>query len=243
MIRQELIERYFLNIQPDNESLQVYVPRKAILAAVKECAPQLKGDLLDIGCGQMPYRELILDLNKNVKRYIGLDLEVSSIHDTSIADLFWNGESIPLENNAVDSAMATEVLEHSFSPDQTVKEIHRVLKPGGLFFFTIPFIWPLHEVPYDAYRYTPFSLRMHLEKAGFENIKLFSLGGWNASLAQLLGLWLTESKPVGFRKKVLTKLIKRAIPYLLKHDVKDNSFGHHCMITGLYGTAVKKAIP
>lgn len=233
-------EKHFLNIQLNEETMDVYMPRQSILKAVKDSFHVFEGDLLDVGCGQMPYRELIMDGNRKVKKYIGLDLESSSIHNTSVADLHWDAVTIPLSDNSVDSIMATEVLEHSFHPEQTLSEIHRVVKPGGIFFFTVPFLWPLHETPYDAYRYTPFSIRMHLEKAGFTDIKISSLGGWHASFAQMLGLWAKESNLEGWRKKWAAKAAKKLIPWLIKNDVKDNSFGQHCMITGLYGTAIKK---
>ena len=238
--RLEEIEKHFLNIQLNKESMGSFMPRTTILNAIKKSVHVFKGNLLDVGCGIMPYREIILNSNKKVEKYIGLDLQSSTIHNTDIADLHWDAKTIPLQNETLDSAMATEVLEHSFHPNETLSEIFRVLKKDGVFFFTVPFIWPLHEVPYDAYRYTPFSLKMLLENAGFEKIEVKALGGWHASFAQMLGLWVTESSLIGYRKKIAFLVAKKLIPYLLKHDVPDNNFGHHAMITGLYGTAVKK---
>lgn len=240
MNRADFIQKNFLNIQLNKETLDVYVPRKAILAAVRECTPLLGGLLLDVGCGQMPYREMMVAANDRIKKYIGLDLQSSTVHNTGIADLHWDGNTIPLEDKSVDSAMATEVLEHSFAPTETLQEIARVLKSGGVFFFTVPFLWPLHETPYDAYRYTPFSLRTHLEKAGFDQIEIRSLGGWHNSFAQMLALWTVESGLTGWKKTLALKTSGKLLPYLLKNDVKDNRFGQHCMITGLYGTAVKR---
>ena len=121
--RQIEIDKHFLNIQLNTETIDVFVPRKAILEAINNNLHIFKETLLDIGCGQMPYRELIFSKNKNVKKYIGLDLEVSTVHNTSIADLKWDAKTIPLENETIDSAMATEVLEHSFYPNETLLEI------------------------------------------------------------------------------------------------------------------------
>ena len=238
--RSEEIERNFLNIQLKADSMGTYMPRTTLLNAIKTSLNVFKGVLLDVGCGIMPYKEIILENNDKVEKYIGLDLQCSTIHNTDIADLHWDAKTIPLQNETVDSAMATEVLEHSFYPHETLSEIFRVLKKDGVFFFTVPFIWPLHEVPYDAYRYTPFSLKILLENAGFEKIEIKSLGGWHASFAQMLGLWVTESPLKKYQKKLAFKFAKKLIPYLLKHDVPDNNFGHHAMMTGLYGTAVKK---
>ena len=80
---------------------------------------------------------------------------------------------------------------------------------------------------------------MILENAGFENIEIKSLGGWNASLAQMIGLWVSENNYAGFKKKIAIKIGKRCIKFLLKNDVKDNSFRQHSMITGLCATAIK----
>lgn len=240
MNREEFIEKWFLNLALNKETMSLYVQRKMLLSVVKECTPLLGGKLLDVGCGQMPYRELMLSLNKSITTYIGLDLQSSSVHDVSIADMHWDAKTIPAEDNSFDSAMATEVLEHSFYPHQTLGEINRVLKPGAVFFFTVPFIWPLHEIPYDAYRYTPFSLQLQLEEAGFDNITIKPTGGWHASFAQVFALWVQESGLRRSRRRWATKIALMLIPRLLKMDKKNSAFTPHFMPLGLYGTATKK---
>ncbi|HQR30361.1 MAG TPA: class I SAM-dependent methyltransferase [Anaeromyxobacteraceae bacterium] len=231
--------RPFLEPSLRDDTLNVYVPRVAILRAVRASLGRFRGTLLDVGCGQMPYRELILAENPAVTRYLGLDLASSDVHDTRVADLHWDGRRIPLENGSVQSAMATEVLEHAFDPLTLLSEIHRVLEPGGAFFFTVPFLWPLHETPHDAYRYTPYSLRMHLERSGFVQVGLRSLGGWHASMAQMIGLWAVDAGLAGLRRRVARRVARIAIPWLLRIDEPDDRFGQHCMVTGLHGTAVR----
>jgi SAM-dependent methyltransferase len=233
------IEENFTDLILAEKNIDVYSVRKSLFEAIKDHTKEFRGVLLDIGCGQMPYKEYILQNNNKVNKIIGLDLHNSSFHDTSIADLFWDGDIIPLSNMSVDSVMATEVLEHCFSPDQILSEIYRVLTPGGAFFFTVPFLWPLHETPYDAYRYTPFSLEKLLSKTGFKEIRISPLGGWHASMAQMLGLWAAESGLTGWKRKMIIKFSKFIIPILLKKDIKPEKFSQHTMITGLCGVCYK----
>ena len=240
MEAKEFINRFYLDLSLNKETLQIYTVRKALFESIKQSTSVFSGKLLDIGCGQMPYRNYILENNNKVEEYIGLDIDNSTIHDTSVADILWDGTKIPLQDSSIDSAMATEVLEHCFEPEKTLKEINRVLVNGGVFYFSVPFIWPLHETPYDAYRYTPFSLKRHLENAGFTDIEIKSLGGWHSSFAQMLSLWATESKLSKVKRKIAQFLAIKFIPKLLQLDEKDNSFKQHCMISGLYGTAKKK---
>ncbi|RYE28070.1 MAG: class I SAM-dependent methyltransferase, partial [Sphingobacteriales bacterium] len=141
--------------------------------------------------------------------------------------------------NTVDCVMATEVLEHCFEPQQILGEIFRVLKPGGKFFFTVPFLWPLHEVPYDAYRYTPFSLDKLFREAGFNQNEIKALGGWDASLAQMMGLWVRRRPLAGFKRTLLSKLALIGVKYLLSKDERPQDLNGTHMITGLTGIAVK----
>jgi SAM-dependent methyltransferase len=121
-----------------------------------------------------------------------------------------------------------------------LKEVYRVLKKDGIFFFTVPFLWNLHEVPHDEYRYTPFSLQRHLENSGFRDINIKATGGWHASMAQMLGLWVRRSPLHPLKRKWFSILLKPVIKQLiLKDSMSTPMFVEGQMITGLYGTAKK----
>jgi SAM-dependent methyltransferase len=49
-----------------------------------------------------------------------------------------NIENLTLDDESVDIFITQDVLEHVFNPDAAIREIHRVLKPGGLHVFTTP---------------------------------------------------------------------------------------------------------
>lgn len=83
---------------------------------------------------------------------------------------------MPFNSNSFDCAIGTEVLEHCPNPEIVLKEVFRVLKPGGTFFFTVPFLWPIHEPQHDEYRYTPFAMKRILGLSGFDNILIHSTG-------------------------------------------------------------------
>lgn len=230
----------FVNIEFSLQNLDRYYIRTSIFNALKETLPNLKGNLLDIGCGKMPYKNYILE-NSKVISYEGLDIENALEYDSAIKpDFTWNGKTMPFENNTFDCAFGTEVLEHCPDPEIILKEVFRVLKNEGVFFFTVPFLWNLHEVPNDEYRYTPFSLERHLKNSGFSKIEIKATGGWHAALAQMLGLWVRRSPMANTKRKWLSILLKPLIHFLIKMDKAGQvTFKEGQMITGLYGTAKK----
>ncbi|MBD0726555.1 SAM-dependent methyltransferase [Flavobacterium sp. L1I52] len=230
----------FIDIKLSYTNLDRYYIRTSIFNALKQTLPQLKGDLLDIGCGKMPYKNYILE-NSRVENYVGLDIENALEYDKSVKpDFIWNGKSMPFQSNSFESAFGTEVLEHCPEPEIILNEVYRVLKPDGVFFFTVPFLWNLHEVPHDEYRYTPFSLQRHLQNSGFKDVAIKATGGWHASMAQMLGLWVRRSPLSNNKRKYLSLVLKPVIKYLIKMDNNSTiQFGEGQMITGLYGTAKK----
>jgi SAM-dependent methyltransferase len=234
------IEREFLKMPLSPKTMGFYTVRTAILESVKEETKSFHGRILDVGCGFMPYRKLI-ESNSRVKEYVGMDLEQPTYYGHIEPDLKWNGAKIPLADASVDCAMATEFLEHYAEPEKILNEIRRVLKPNGKLYATVPFIWNLHEIPYDEYRYTPYSLERHFANAGYKNIEIKPLGGWNRSLAQMIGLWLNFSKMHRFARLILRYLLFPVYVLLIKTDRKTISFDgyENSMFSGLSITANK----
>ncbi len=231
---------YFLNPSFCLIKMDTYIVHYSILSAIKNNLLHFHGTLLDVGCGQMPYKPLFVSNQSKVTKYIGLDLEDNPIHSNK-PDITWKNGRIPLDDESIDCAIATEVFEHCPEPDKVVGEISRVLKPKGLLFFTAPFLWPLHEVPYDEYRYTPFSLERILNQNGFSNIDIKPLGGWDASMAQMLGLW-ARRRPMGRLSRIFFSILLLPFIYILCRTDKRliTRFSESAMITGITGTALKK---
>lgn len=226
----------FLNPELTSDNLDRWYVRRSILNAITHYRSKFNGAFLDIGCGVMPYRSLLLGSDSRITQYIGLDMPSEIYHHPN---LYWNGNSMPLADATIDSAMATEVLEHCQNPDIVLREIFRVLRPGGTFFLTVPFLWPFHDTPHDEYRFTSFALERLLISAGFSCVEISALGGWDASLAQLLGLWVRR-RPMGkAKRKILSAFILPLIGYLGRRDVDLSEFGEGTMVTGLSGIAQK----
>jgi SAM-dependent methyltransferase len=195
----------FTGLTPCIGNYETYLVRAWILNAVESAKPFFHGKLLDVGAGSSPYQDLIMASGK-VSDYIKLDFASSDYHQGNELDLTWDGKTIPLAAGSVDTVFMTEVLEHVHKPAELLREVRRVLKPRGVLFLTVPFSWPMHELPFDYHRFTPIAMRAYLEEADFaiKDIKL--LGGWDHSFALQIGLWLTNAS-MGERKRKIAKLL------------------------------------
>ena len=61
------------------------------------------------------------------------------------------GEDLPFENASFDIVMCDNVVDHAESPRRIVEEIGRVLKPGGLLYFTVNFHHPFYQWAENAH--------------------------------------------------------------------------------------------
>ena len=143
-----------------------YFARKGLFEEIKDLLPELNGTLLDIGCGSKPYQQYCSNINK----YIGLELDTKNNRVQKKADYYYDGINFPFNDKEFDSILCNQVLEHVFNPEKFLSEINRVLKNGGKFVISVPFVWDEHEQPYDFARYSSFGLKHLFEKHGFEII-------------------------------------------------------------------------
>lgn len=229
---------WFIDLKIEKLPLSVYLVRKSLLSAVAELKPKLSGKVLDLACGIMPYKEFVM--SDKIEDYIGVDLEPTEYHHDVKPDLYWDGIKIPLEDSSVDFVLATEFLEHYFDTTSVLKEIKRVLKPGGIFFFTVPGIWPLHEAPYDYHRFTPFALKEHFKSTEYTSSEIKPLGGFYYHFALSIALFFEFRFSRKYRN-IIKPILNLFIKLLMKKDNRTLQlpFKNGQMNSGLYGFVTK----
>lgn len=174
-----------------------YVIRRGLYRAIRDHAALARGRILDFGAGSSPYRQLF-----HCDEYVPVDLE-SSGHpaDRKKATVYYDGRTLPFQDERFDFILCSEVLEHVFNLDEILSELNRVLRHGGTLLITVPFAWEEHEQPYDFARYTSFGLRHVLENHGFEVESIGKTTGYLETVFQLFVSYLTGRRV--FRIKIL----------------------------------------
>lgn len=146
-----------------------FLNAQVLTADIARLGPHLRGRLLDVGCGNARYREFFAQ----AERYIGYDLDTAAAKPAVCGA----ADRLPFREACADSVVFTQVLEHVPHPDGALREIWRVLRPGGQLLLSAPQQWRIHEAPYDFWRFTRFGLTRLLHDAGFEIDELSAQGG------------------------------------------------------------------
>jgi SAM-dependent methyltransferase len=87
-----------------------------------------------------------------------------------LVDVVSPAELLPFDDGDFDFVMSQEVLEHVGDPLAVLREMCRVLRPGGLLYLQVPFIIGFHPDPSDYWRFTRQGIEEIASRAGFERV-------------------------------------------------------------------------
>jgi SAM-dependent methyltransferase len=156
---------------PEDTSRQSHGLREALLALDRVPETNDPVTLLDVGCGTGDSCDQFSARGRKV-RWIGVDIldsqEVTSRPSRSLPFCAYDGIRLPLRDNAVDLGYSRQVFEHVRHPELLLSEVHRVLKPDGVFVGSTSHLEPFHSRSY--WNYTPYGFCVLLREAGFRSI-------------------------------------------------------------------------
>jgi 2-polyprenyl-3-methyl-5-hydroxy-6-metoxy-1,4-benzoquinol methylase len=159
-------------LAPSRTSVQ-YAVRKPLVEWLR--AQETTGlRVLDVGCGDRPYAELFAGAT-------GFD-----VPGNPHADLHGSLEAIPVEDASFDVVLCLQVLEHVPDPAAAVRELRRVVRPGGRVLLSTHGVYPFHPNPDDLWRWTQQGLEaLFFTTAAWTSVTVRPGAGTAATLAMI----------------------------------------------------------
>lgn len=170
--------------------------RPAVLEFARDvaaCCP-IGEPLVEIGARAAEGQEDIAD----IRAILGAAIHIGcDIQEGPGVDRIEDVHALSFETGSVGTVVCLETLEHVRDPIRAVQEMHRVLRPGGVLAISSLMFFPIHEHPWDYWRFTPEGFEQLL--APFES-RLVVAQGWDLMPEGVFGIgvkgpapWLTRS--------------------------------------------------
>lgn len=165
-----------------------FIMRRYTYKAIQRAKKYTSGDLIDIGCGTMPYKKELLPL---LKSYTGVDHpKIARLYlGNQKPDVLADARALPFKDDSFDSALLLQVLEYIDDPQKVLSEISRILRRNGILILSVPFLYPIHDPPFDQARYTMFFLKKLLKDSSMRVLVFESNGGILALVFQSVTLF------------------------------------------------------
>ena len=164
--------------------------------------------ILDVGAGSCPYRHLFNHCEYRTQDVALLQGDQLRHGGYGRIDYVGDATAIPAPEGEFDAVLCTEMLEHHPEPIRVVKELSRILKPGGVLLLTAPLGSGIHQEPYHFYGgYTPYWYEKFLPEAGFEQITITANQGFYRFFSQESLRYLQLSAPWRIPKGLLVRML------------------------------------
>lgn len=151
-----------------------------LLKAYVLAEDHVQGDVLEVGCGEGRGIDLILPKAKSYTALDKIEPIIALLQKKYPSGNFISGNIPPfsrLEDNSFDRIFSFQVIEHIENDRLFLKEIHRVLRPGGEAFLTTPNRpMSLSRNPWHVREYTAAELTS-LAKEFFQEVEMKGIGG------------------------------------------------------------------
>jgi ubiquinone/menaquinone biosynthesis C-methylase UbiE len=165
--------------------------------------------VLDVGCG---LGDVLSQLPENFNLF-GVDYAKSNVAYAKQkligkAEIFESGiYSLPFESEYFDIALCLEVLEHIEDDAKAVREISRVLKPGGVLIAAVPYTyyWKSYKKLLGHFRhYTRQSFSALLLKNGFNTIDKYlpNYYRWHQKYSRNYASLVAQHRVMSFFKRI-----------------------------------------
>ena len=177
-VSDDIYARYWRNLEPPSARTSEY--GRYVCRQLSALHP--RGELLDFGCG---WGAVLNAAAREGWRATGIEVDerkVAFCHEHGLRAVYGDLLDQPFAAETFDAALAEQVFEHLYTPVAYMKELHRVLKPGGVLYVAVPNFggieakvrgvqWDLvHPVSHVRY-FDRRSLADMAERCGFEVLR------------------------------------------------------------------------
>ncbi len=166
----------------------------------EKVAPHASGaKTLEVGAyGRSSYGRFFPNrIGLDVRPGVGVDI-VGSVYE------------LPFEDESFDIVLCMVVMEHLEDPQSAIREMKRVLKPGGKILVSVPFLFPIHDSPGDYWRFTKYGFKVLFKD--WNIVELSAETNFNETFAVLLQRVGYQSK---FRFNAVAKILIFSLAWLL----------------------------
>jgi SAM-dependent methyltransferase len=173
----------------------VTLNRQAATAVMARYADAITGTVLELGVGEHPFARSATTISVDIALAYRPDVQADA-------------HALPLATAAFDTVVASQVFEHLHTPSMALGELARVLRPGGRLVLAVPFLFFVHQEPYDYQRLTRFGLEHLFADQPFD-IEITAFGG---RLPAALDVLFTSTTSSTVPRRAVRKVRKTVSP-------------------------------